>query len=409
MKNILLKLLIAALTLIAIGLLLYLSYPSYASIARNERYLSHKIVPTNFIFASINYIEQRFKESNQKLERISEDAQLDTSWQKIDKKTVLVLILGETARADHFAVNDYSIDTTPRLSARVSKGEVVNFTQVSSCGTRTAVSLPCIFSNLPRKKYSKSKARNSENLLDFFLATGFSVQWRDNNTGCKGICERTSVINFHESTNDRHCVDSECYDEILLNNLSQQIQQNSRNQIIVLHQKGSHGPAYYLRYPQAFKKYTPTCDSNELQSCSRQHLINAYDNTIYYTDYFIDKTIELLEHLSPEINASMIYMSDHGESLGENNIYLHGTPYFMAPAAQTHVPLMVWMSEQFQHSFKIDYQCLQQQQDTELSHDNYFHSLLGLMHINTDYYDKQLDIFAKCRGGGKHLISDGNP
>ena len=406
MKNILLKLLIIVSTFIAIAFLLYLSYPSYASIARNERYLSHEIVPTNFIFASISYIEQRFKESNQKLERISKEAQLGSNWQKIDKKTVLVLILGETARADHFGVNGYSTDTTPRLSARVSKGEVVNFTQVSSCGTSTAVSLPCIFSNLSRKSYSKSEAKKSENLLDFFLTTGFSVQWRDNNTGCKGICERTEIINFHESTNDKHCVDSECYDEILLNNLSQQIQQNPRNQVIVLHQKGSHGPAYYLRYPQVFKKYLPTCDSNELQSCAQQHLINTYDNTIYYTDYFIDKTIELLEHLSPEINASMIYMSDHGESLGENNIYLHGTPYFMAPAAQTHVPLMVWLSKQFQHSFNIDYQCLKQLQNTELSHDNYFHSLLGLMRINTDYYDNQLDIFAKCRPGNRSVNAD---
>ena len=166
--------------------------------------------------------------------------------------------------------------------------------------------------------------------------------------------------------------------------------------MIILHQKGSHGPAYYLRYPQAYKKFTPTCDSNELQACEKQEVVNAYNNTLYYTDHIIDATIALLEKLPDDINTSMLYLSDHGESLGENNIYLHGTPYFMAPKAQTHVPFIVWLSDKMQQSFSIDYNCLNKLQSTEISHDNYFHSVLGLMNVQTPYYSQQLDIFSKC-------------
>ncbi|MFK5949557.1 MAG: phosphoethanolamine--lipid A transferase [Methylococcales bacterium] len=394
-RSLLQRLLMIVIGLGIIGLLLFISYPNYASIARNQRHLSHKIVPTNFIFASISYVKQSLRSSRKALKIITQDARIDKSWK--DKKSVLILILGETARADHFSLNGYKPMTTPFMNARVATGEIINYPNVSSCGTSTAVSLPCIFSNLVRENYSKSEAKTTENLLDFMLKTEYSVEWRDNNTGCKGLCDRADFRDLTDVQGNEFCQGDECYDEVLLDKLSQQIQNNPKSQVIVLHQKGSHGPAYYLRYPQQFKKFTPTCDSNELQSCSQKQVINAYDNTLLYTDYFIDQSIKMLEQLPESTQTALIYMSDHGESLGENNIYLHGTPYFMAPTAQTHVPLIVWLSKQTQLYFGIDYKCLKINAQQKLSHDNYFHSVLGLLHIQTQYYKKGFDIFSECR------------
>lgn len=393
-KSLINRILQGVIGLSLIGLLLFISYPNYASIARNERHLSHKIVPTNFIFASISYIKQSLKSSRKELKIITADAHIDKKWD--DKKTVLLLILGETARADHFSLNGYQPMTTPLMNARAKKGDIINYSQVSSCGTSTAVSLPCIFSNLVRQNYSKTEAKTTENLLDFLVKTGHDVEWRDNNTGCKGLCERTQFLDMTDVKGNEFCQGHECYDEVLLDKLKQQILNNPKNQVIILHQKGSHGPAYYLRYPPEFKKFTPTCDSNELQSCSQQQVINAYDNTILYTDYFIEQSLTLLEQLPKTTQTALIYMSDHGESLGENNIYLHGTPYFMAPKAQTHVPLIVWVSDQMQDTFKIDYECLKKNTNQSFSHDNYFHSVLGLLHIETSFYKKELDIFSRC-------------
>jgi lipid A ethanolaminephosphotransferase len=388
----LLKFKIFALSLISMVILLYISYPSYASMARGNRHLSHLIIPTNFIFAGVSYLKQQVKSAHKPLALISKDVKLNDFWQEPHKKTVLVLVIGETARADHFGIYGYEKQTTPKLAKR----DLIKFKQVSSCGTSTAISLPCMFSHLDRENFSKDVAKNSENLLDFLANSGFSVQWRDNNTGCKGICKRVEFLDLTDVKDNPHCTTGECFDEILLEDMAQQIKENPNNQVIVLHQKGSHGPAYYLRYPQSFNKFTPICATNELQDCSETELMNTYDNTILYTDFIVDKVIGMLDGLPAEYNSSLIYLSDHGESLGENNIFLHGTPYFMAPVSQTHVPLMLWLSESFKQNFGIDLTCLKYKQDLKLSHDNYFHSVLGLLNINTQFYDPNKDIFQTC-------------
>ena len=391
-QGLLLKFKILALSSISMVVLLYVSYPSYASMARGNRHLSHLIVPTNFIFASISYLKQQVKSAHKPLALISKDAKLDDFWLKPQEKTVLILVIGETARADHFGIFGYEKQTTPKLAKR----DLVKFNHVSSCGTSTAISLPCMFSHLDRENFSKDIAKNSENLLDFLANSGFSVQWRDNNTGCKGICKRVEFLDLTDVKDNPHCTTGECFDEILLEDMAQQIKENPNNQVIVLHQKGSHGPAYYLRYPQSFNKFTPICATNELQDCSETELKNTYDNTILYTDFVVDKIIALLDGLPAEYNASLIYLSDHGESLGENNIFLHGTPYFMAPDAQTHVPLMLWLSDPFKQNFGIDQACLKHKQNLDFSHDNFFHSVLGLLNINTQFYDPNKDIFQTC-------------
>jgi len=387
------KLKIFLLSISAISCLLYISYPTYASLARNQRHLSHMIVPTNYIFAGISYLQHQIKSAQTPFETLSEDVSLNNFWDRINNKTVLVLVLGETARADHMSLNGYQQQTTPNLAKR----ELINFENVQSCGTSTAAALPCIFSHQNRENFSKNKAKNSENLLDFLAKAGFSVQWRDNNTGCKGICNRVDFIDLTHENDSQLCQTEECFDEILLSQLTDQIKNNPNNQVIVLHQKGSHGPSYYLRYPSEFNQFQPTCTTNELQKCNKNELSNSYDNTILYTDYVLNKVIQLLDDLPKEYNSSMVYISDHGESLGENNIYLHGTPYFMAPDAQTHVPFFMWFSNPFLDDFAINQNCLQQKQQMALSHDNYFHSILGLMHVNTKHYDAEKDIFNSCQ------------
>lgn len=386
------KLKITVLSLIAISLILYISYPSYASLARANRHLSHLILPTNFIFATVAYVSEQFKSAQVPFNDISKGASVHKTTSSKAKK-VTILIIGETARADRFSINGYHRETNPNLKKR----NITNFKQARSCGTSTATSLPCMFSHLGHKNYSHKVSKNSANLLDFFKTVGIDVQWRDNNTGCKGICKRTEYLDLSKETDEVLCSSGECYDEILLKGLRNQIRSNDNDQVIVLHQKGSHGPAYYLRYPPEFEVFKPACHNVQLQKCSQEELDNSYDNTILYTDHFINESMKLLTGLPRNISSSLLYVSDHGESLGENNLYLHGAPYFIAPESQTHVPFFYWTPEKNNHVSGLDQNCLMSKQNLPISHDNIFHSMLGYMDISTPYYQTELDLFSSCK------------
>lgn len=398
------KLKISVFSLFAIGLILYTSYPSYASLVRGNRHLSHLILPTNFIFASISYMGEQFKSVNEPFSEISLDAIQHYSSAKASKN-VTIMIVGETARADRFSINGYHKETNPNLKQR----NIANFKQTSSCGTSTAISLPCMFSHLERKAYNHKVGKNSANLLDFFNQVGIDVQWRDNNTGCKGICDRIDYLDLSKAKDEILCSTGECYDEILLKDLSEQINTNPNDQVIVLHQKGSHGPAYHLRYPPKFEVFKPTCQSVQLQKCSQDELNNSYDNTILYTDHFIDQTMRLLEELPQATSSSLIYISDHGESLGENNLYLHGTPYLIAPESQTHVPFFYWTPTKPETTALVDLNCLKDQENHPMSHDNLFHTMLGYMDIATSHYKSELDLFSSCKSKhGNNLAAEFN-
>ena len=170
--------------------------------------------------------------------------------------------------------------------------------------------------------------------------------------------------------------------------------------MIVLHTIGSHGPTYYNRYPAQFKKFTPTCDTNEIQTCSQQQLVNTYDNTILYVDYIVDKAINILKEHQDNFTTSLVYLSDHGESLGENGVYLHGLPYSIAPDTQKHVPMLLWLSEDYQQRYQVSQTCLQKRASSEdFSQDNLFSTLLGLTSVQTQKYQAVDDILQPCRGG----------
>ena len=300
----------------------------------------------------------------------------------------MVLVVGEASRAANFSLNGYQRNTNPLLK----KDHVISFKDTHSCGTYTRLSVPCMFSYLTRKQYNQAIAHHQSNLIDILVRAGFRVLWRDNDGGCFGTCRSAHYIDAkHLAKNNS----GKLYDNLLLKKLQKTLQKQRGDIVLILHVHGSHG-TYHDRYPASFAYYKPYCQANGFRSCSHQSLVNAYDNTIRYTDQFLDKVITLLKHNNKQYDTAMVYLSDHGESLGEHGFYAHGAPYAIAPDYQKHIPLIVWLSKSYAKSFNINTQCLQQHINRPYSQDNLFHSMLGLMAIKTKLYNPKLDIFASC-------------
>ncbi|MES2259550.1 MAG: phosphoethanolamine--lipid A transferase [Pseudomonadota bacterium] len=382
---------------LAVAILL-LFFKSFAPTLREHRELRFLLTPTNYIQATNSYLKQKWSRPVV-VAPLGRDAAKAVTWNGQPRRTVSVIVVGETARAMNFSLNSYARNTNPLLSRRAG---LINFNNMSSCGTATAVSVPCVFSALGRENYSDTKAQGQEGLLDVLSHAGFEVLWRDNNSGCKGVCARVQYEDFSQPVaGDALCNAEECFDEKLLEKLPELIRNAKKDLVIVLHQKGSHGPAYWKRYPAAFQKFGPVCMTNELEKCSQEAITAAYDNTILYTDYFLDKTIELLARSSQQdnVDTSLMYFSDHGESLGEKNMYLHGAPYIISPPEQRQVPFMLWFSDRFAERFKVDTRCLAARAGQPFSHDNIFHSVLGMLDVNTAVYNPALDLFNACSHG----------
>jgi len=375
---------------LAISLLIILSLSAYySSFFRNHKEVRFLANPLGFVNAGISLARETNK-TPLTMESISMGAVLGSGILQQSKPVLVILVVGETARAASFGVDGYARNTTPLLSQQ----NILYFNKFLSCGTSTAVSLPCMFSTLSREEYKDAVAKSRHGLLDFIQTAGIDVLWRENNSGCKGVCDRVPTESFEQAPLPQWCNDGNCYDEVLLHDLSSKISGN--NQVIVLHQNGSHGPAYDQRYPESMRFYTPVCTNNQLQQCTREEVVNAYDNTIRYTDYFLNQLIEWLIAQQKTHNVAMIYVSDHGESLGENRLYLHGMPYTIAPEFQTRVPFIFWASSDFYQDRGLSKDCLSGFRNSAFSHDNLFHSLLGLVDIQTKYYQQKLDIFASC-------------
>lgn len=363
----------------------------YASFFRNHKSIRQMANPLNFMDAGISYLTTSAKVVVVK--PIENDAKITAFGKSQIKPTLFILVVGETARADHFGTNAYHRDTTPFLA----QYDLINFTNVVSCGTETAVSVPCMFSVLGRDKYSDHRAKTQEGLLDVIKHAGIPVLWRDNNSSCKGTCDRVAHEDMQHLRVPDLCNDRECFDAILLHKLDEKISAVKGSKVIVLHQKGSHGPDYFNRYPQNMEYFSPACKDNQLQKCTRDEVINAFDNTIRYTDYFLNSAIKWLATKNNEYNTSLLYVSDHGESLGEKHLYLHGMPYAIAPKEQKQVPFLLWLSDDFEKANAIDSGCLRKMSKMAYSHDNLFHTVLGLLNVSTQVYNAELDIVKPCR------------
>lgn len=379
-------------------------YQDYASLFRNNRHLSHLIVPTSYLAAAAKYV-RKANEAPRVVLTLGEDARRGPRASGHEKPALLVLVLGETARAQNFSLNGYARPT----NALLSEQQVISFGNVQACGTSTAVSVPCMFSQLRHNDYDGGKAKGQENLLDVLRHAGLRVLWRENNSGCKGVCDRIEQQPQATFRSAQLCNEEGCFDEVLLNGLEDYLNERRADTVVVLHQNGSHGPAYYRRYPKAFERFSPVCASNQIQNCARQAVLNTYDNTIAYTDYFLARTIEMLKAQSDRFDTAMIYVSDHGESLGEHRLYLHGLPYLIAPEEQKRVPFIVWLSEGYERAFGLDTGCLAAGRGAPLSHDNLFHSMLGLLDVQTGVYDPGLDFSAGCRRQGRFASAGTRP
>lgn len=379
------------LSLMLVAGLVFANFKTTAQFMRNNKPLKYLLIPVNYFGAVISLTKIKLTEVKGPLEVVADDAFMIRYWDNPSKKNLLVIVVGETARAQNWGLNGYEVDTTAPLNQY--KNEIFNFTDVKACGTSTEISLPCMFALEGQHDFNRWKAKRRENLLDVAKAVGYEVLWRNNNSGCKGVCDRVET--------ETPCKTSNCHDEILNENLISRLMNTHEDSLVVLHQKGSHGPTYYLRYPQSAEIYKPACKTERLDKCSDEEIVNVYNNTIYYTAQNLANLIEQLRTLSDIYNVTMIYMSDHGESLGENGIYLHAAPYRFAPEGQVKVPFMIWMDNQTAENLKINRACMAKYLNKPHSHDNLFHTALGILGVSTAVYQPDLDVLALCRESEK--------
>lgn len=378
-----------------IGVIAAIYMQNYVAFGRNNDEMKRYIIPTYYIGAVAKYIHLNYLQKPVEYKKLGQDAINQTAPDN-GKRNLTVLVVGETARAKNYQYYGYGKATnshTQNLDMTIVK----DFT---SCGTATAVSLPCMFSRMDRQSYESRQAKAQDTVVDVLNYAGIKVQWFDNDSGCKGVCDRVENLTVDLSSDPVQCSGQYCYDQVLLNELDKSLKAlpKSQDTLIVLHVIGSHGPTYYLRYPSEHGKFLPDCQRSDIQNCTDEELINTYDNTILYTDFIVAEVVKRLKNQQPNFNTSMLYLSDHGESLGENGIYLHGAPYSIAPKEQIEVPMMMWFSDDFKTQNHLNVSCLNRNlKNSAYSHDNLFDSLLGLFNVQTNVYRSEMDMFAKCR------------
>ncbi|AZN63378.1 lipid A phosphoethanolamine transferase [Acinetobacter johnsonii] len=390
------KLLGSAISVVMIASLLFVFFVDYASIFREHRDLKGMISPQNAISSTLSYYKKNRPQQYLPLVKYGEDAHLVEQVGQKELPKLMVLVVGETARAESFSLNGYAKKTNPELE----KLNVINFSQVSSCGTATAVSVPCMFSGMTRENYDAQLAKHREGLLDLAQRAGYKVTWIDNNSGCKGVCDRVEQFKIPEPIQKKWCsADGECADEILVDSFKAYIASIATDdktpRLIVLHQMGSHGPAYYKRSQVGFQPFKPMCETNAIQGCSPEQLKNSYDNSIVYTDHILSQLIGVLKQ-NQSFETGFWYLSDHGESTGEHGLYLHGSPYAIAPSQQTHVPMLMWFSETWKKQNPQQMTCLAQQKSQELSQDHLFPSLLSLLEVKSEVIDSKNNMLEQC-------------
>lgn len=372
-----------------------LFYSDYASVGRNNRELVNYITPYKTYNAIYKYARNNYLYSPLAYKQLDDSP---TILRTSESKHVTVFVLGETARAQSFSLNGYKKPTNQYTRQK----HVVSFSNMTSCGTATAVSVPCMFSRLNKSDYNKRVASSQQNVIDIIKLAGSDVLWISNNNGsCKGVCSRVETKKIEPDKTNPLCDGEYCYDEVLLEALREKLSNlTNENTLIVLHMIGSHGPTYYKRYPKDKGIFLPDCQRSDIQNCSEEQLINTYDNSIAYTDFVLSKIISQLSELTAKQNVetSMLYISDHGESLGEKGVFLHGLPYAFAPSEQTHIPMLYWNDAQLA-SFNMN--CLNTKSTISLNHDVVFDTLLDLMSVSSKTYNVENDPFRQCKLQGK--------
>jgi len=397
-----------ALAVVAFALALWPVFKPFASLMRGHKEVRYLAAPANYLWSTGAVVAAQARGAAQPRRLLGLDATPGPLWSARTRPLVVVLVVGETARAANWQLNGYARPTTPQL-ARLP---VINFSDVSSCGTNTETSLPCMFAPIGRRNYDEARIRGSESLLHLLARAGATVHWRDNQSGCKDVCAGLPQDEVDSLNPAGLCRDGRCLDEGLLVGLNERlvaarsVTGRPATQLLVLHQLGSHGPAYFRRYPPAFAHFTPACESDDLQKCTREEIVNAYDNSLRYTDHVLSSLIATLQRNEAEVDSAMIYVSDHGESLGERNLYLHGMPWLIAPKEQTQVPMVMWLSSGFERASGVDSACLRRRAAEPASHDHLFHTVLGLLDVKTAVYEPKWDLADGCRFGATSRIRE---
>jgi lipid A ethanolaminephosphotransferase len=369
---------------------------TFASMFRERRDISSAVIPTTPIVGAVRLAKLKLITNQLVAAPIGQDAVKGPRIAAAGKPVLTLIVVGETSRAANWSLGTYDRPTNPELARR----DIVYLDKVHSCGTSTAVSMPCMFAHYGMENHSETAARSNQDLLDIFAKTGFDVKWYDNNTGSLGIAARVPETRFTATEDPIACASGECMDAVFLPTLDKALAEITKDTVIVYHQIGSHGPAYYLRYPEDFRPFPDDCRSADFGKCTPEQIVNAYDNTVAYTDQFLATLIDRLaaqDHLA----ASMLFVSDHGESLGENGLYLHAAPYFMAPDLQTQVPMVLWTSPSYRAAMGLDQDCVKARAASlagQVTHDSFFHTLLGLADVTTGLHNPDLDLTTGCHG-----------
>ena len=385
------------LVVLLLGAAVIAQFQPLASRMRNDRSLRYLITPANVVWSLASVTAAEARGAARPREPIGLDATAGPSWPARRKPLVVLMIVGETARAANWGLSGYARQTTPEL-ARLP---VVNFPDVVACGTNTEVSVPCMFAPVGRRDYDETRIRGQESLLHVAARAGVSVHWRDNQSGCKGTCDGLPFERVSALPDGPPCEGERCLDEGLVGDLDTRLASASGTNLWVLHMLGNHGPSYFRRYPERFARFLPDCRSDELRDCSVEQIVNAYDNALLYTDHLLARTIAQLQARAGEVDSALIFVSDHGESLGEHGLFLHGAPYAIAPDVQTRVPMVAWASPGLERAAGLAPGCLEpalrRAAGNRLSHDHLFHTVLGLLDVRTQLRDPALDLADACR------------
>lgn len=379
---------LAALALL-IGLLVLLSQlQPFSALMRNDKSLRYMIAPFNTVYSTVSTL-LRDKSTGGPRERVIVDIN-PTATTAPERPTVFVLMIGETARSANWQLAGYSRETTPLLAAR---DDIINIPKVEACGTSTDVSLPCMLSRVGRRDYDRERILSEEALPSLLQRSGFHVTWIDNQSGSKGASDGVTSLFLNQA--DVSCKGGECMDLTFVEDLKKRLSQlkPGERRVLVLHMMGSHGPAYDHRSEKQDQVFGSLCTDPSFRSCSSEQIVNAYDASIRYTDRVLAGVIDTLASRA-DVNTGFIYISDHGESLGENGLFLHGAPYYVSPDVQKIVPMVMWLSDGFKKDYEVSESVVEKNIQKTVTHDHLYHTVLGLLNVKSSTYETQWDLSA---------------
>lgn len=377
---------ICVVTLLCGVFVLFIQLQPFSALMRGDKSLRYLFAPVNIVYSTSSTLLR--DQNPEKAQKVIVDASPKAIFTS-DKPTLFVVLIGETARSTNWQLASYEKPTNPELS----KLNIINIPKVQACGTSTDVSLPCMLSRVGRRDYDRKRILTEESLPSLLKRAGFSVTWVDNQSGCKGTCDGVRVTK--PIPDPLYCHAGTCMDGVFNRSIDEAFNalKTQSHAVLFLHMMGSHGPAYYKRSTESEKVFGKECTDPTFKSCSKESIRAAYDSSIRYTDRVVAELIRKLQNKT-DINTALIYLSDHGESLGENGLYLHGAPYYIAPDEQKIVPMVMWFSEPFKKNYTIDTRVIEENSHKPVTHDHLYHTILGLLNVRSSTYDSRWDLSA---------------